>query len=160
MTATAPKPTALEPWEQVAQIIDVAIANAGPSFHSAILAADVMDDIRRHHPKLWNAWTASLALDQLKRVISGNRQAQRRSTSALARRGFALTEEVDSSHTLRQIGDCVRSDLDYIARSYSKRARTNNLRAQRFKALRDRMPNDTALVRDVIPEQDVEAVYA
>lgn len=152
--------TQLEPWEEIALIVQDAVDSAGGEFHSSQLAGQILDRIRQERTDLWEAWVATLALDQLKLVIGRSRQARRRATSPLRRKGFSLTEEVDSSHTIRQWGDMVRSDVDYIYRAYTKRAKTNTLRAQRVKAILAKMPNDqTTRVRDVISEQDVEAIY-
>jgi hypothetical protein len=151
--------TTADPRQEIDVIVKEAVASAGSEFHSSLLAAQIMTRTREERPELWDAWTAMLGLDQLKAAIGRLRRAEHRRDSPLARRGYALTEEVDSSHTIRQVGDMVRSDLDYIARAYDKRSKTAGLRAARFRALRDRMPDDTTRVRDVIPEPDVNAVY-
>lgn len=149
----------VEPWERIASLVSEAVTTAGSEFHSGLLAGELAQRIRHEQPDLWDTWTATIALDQLKLAIGRSRHAARRANSTFARRGYSLTEEVDASHTIRQIGDMIRSDLDYVARSYGKRANTHRLRAQRFAALRDRLPDDTTRVRDCIPEDDIEAIY-
>ena len=149
-----------DPWEEIDLLVKQAVTDAGSEFHSSVLAGELMARIRADRPELWDRWTAVLGLDQLKGAIGRVRRAEHHHRdSALSRRGFTVTEEVDSSHTIRQIGDMIRSDLDYVARSYARRAKSADLRAKRFRALRDRMPDETARVRDVIPETDIAAVY-
>ena len=146
-------------FEEVHRLVRLAIDEAGTEYHASRLAVEIRERIRLEYPGLFEDWTATLAVDQLKLAIGRLRGMARRPTSALRRAGYDITEEVDGSHTQRKIGDMTRTDLDYVARQYGKRAKAANLRAQRFRALRDRLPDDVTLVRDVIPETDIEAAY-
>lgn len=158
MTATATS-THLDPFEEVRQLVEEAIANAGTQYHTGLLALELRDRIRADRPDLWDAWTNLMSLDALKTAIGRFRNVNRRPMSAFRRAGYAITEEVDSSHTQRQFGDMTRSDLDYVARRYMRLAGTFKKRAQRVRALYDRLPDEKALLRDHVPEEDVAAIF-
>ncbi|MBO0834439.1 MAG: hypothetical protein J2P28_02835 [Actinobacteria bacterium] len=156
MTITAPQ---VETMDAVRAFVLDALNNAGSEYHTGRLAVEIYERLREEDPDLADRFAATLAVDQLKLLIARTRGLARRASSPLARKGYDITEAVDGANTQRRLGDMVRSDLDRVARNYDSRAKTYRLRASRFRALRDRMPDEVTLVRDVIPEAEVEAIY-
>jgi hypothetical protein len=72
----------------------------------------------------------------------------------------SITEEVDSSHTQRRVGDMTKSDLDYVSRNYLKRAKTNTFRGKRFADLARRLPDNSTTVRNSdITEEEVADIF-
>ena len=152
-------PVATEPFEEVRAMVEEAIVRAGVEYHTGILAVEIRDRIRAERHDLWDAWVDMMAVDALKTAIGRTRAVARRPRSTFRRGGYDLTEEVDSSHTQRRFGDMTRPDLDFVARSYSKRAATANARAKAIRTLRDRLPDDTTILRDVIPEEEIARIF-
>lgn len=151
--------TAVEPFDEVRRIVETALIDAGVEYHTGVLAVELRDRIRVDHPQLWDAWVDMMAIDALKTAIGRTRSMTRRPRSTFRRGGYDITEEVDTSHTQRRLGDMTRPDLDFVARSYGKRASTMTARAKAIRTLRDRLPDDITRVRDVIPEDDVNAIF-
>jgi hypothetical protein len=149
----------LEPFDEVRSMVDEAIADAGAEYHTGVLAVELRERIRVDRPDLWDVWVDLMAVDALKTAIGRTRALTRRPRSTFRRGSYDLTEEVDSSHTQRRFGDMTRPDLDFVARSYAKRASTMSSRAKAIRALRDRLPDDTTRLRDVVPEDDVGAIF-
>jgi hypothetical protein len=160
-TRAAPEPEfdPTDPFDEVHRLVKEAISAAEPGYHTSRLAVSVREHLQMEHPGLWDVWTSQIGLDQLKVLIARERGVQRRGTSGRGVRGFDITEEVDSSHTIRRVGDMVRSDLDYVARRYSRLATTLKHKAQAIRALYDRMPDETALVREVLTEEEIEKAF-
>ena len=147
-------------FTEVHRLINEAVHNAGSEYHSGQLAAETLERIRLDHPEIYGEWTDTLAIDQIRTLIGQLRNQQRRRQASAPRlSAFDITESVDGSHTQRRIGDMTRPEVAYAARSYEKRASANSLRAARLAALRDRLPDDTTLVRDVVSEDEIAAIY-
>jgi hypothetical protein len=156
---TTAEQTALDPFEEVRRILEEAVARAGPEYHTGVLAVEVRERIRLERPELYDTWVDLMATDALKTAIGRLRSLHRRPSSHFRRGGYDITEEVDTSHTQRRFGDMTKGDLLFIARRYSKTAATMKLRAARVQALAERMPDETTLLRDVVPETDVAAIF-
>lgn len=150
---------AIETMDAVRAFVQAAIDNAGEEYHSGQLAVTIFEQLRDEQPELFERFESLVALDQLKVLVSSFRYANRRRTSTLSRHGYSITEAAPGN-VQRRIGDMVKSDLDYAARAREKQGRRQLLITKRLRALRDRMPDETSRVRDVIPEEEVEAVYA
>lgn len=150
--------TQAETMDQVRAFVQTAIDNAGEEYHSGQLAIVIFEQLRDEQPDLFERFESLVALDQLKVIISICRHGARRRSSPLSRHGYSITEAVPGN-VQRRVGDMVRSDVFFVARSYRKREKTNGLRAARFEALAARMPDEITPVRDCIPEEEVEAIY-
>ena len=149
----------IEPFEEVQRLVERAIAEAGGQYHTGLLAIELREQIRLEYPEVWGAWVEMMATDALKTAIGRAQAMHRRPNSRFSHSGYDITEEVDNSHTQRRFGEMTRPDLHFVARRYSRHAKTLDLRAKRVRALRDRLPDDTTKVRDVIPEPEVAAIF-
>ena len=155
--------TSFDLFEEVQGVVRASVDEAGAQYHTGQLAVEILDKLRLESPDLYNGWLDYIAIDALKMQIGRYRNVARRRDSVFSRYLSAfdrISEAVDASNTQRRIGDMTRSDLEYVSRSYLKKAKTMTNRGRRLAALAQRLPDNITKVRDsIITEEEVEEIF-
>ena len=76
----------------------------------------------------------------------------------VARSVFALRYTINDGNEHKPLGDCTKAEIAYIAAAYEARAAQNQNRADAFRLIQDKLPDDEATVRDVLTEGQLSAL--